>query len=215
MIFNEHSDLKGLHAFLGASKHHWLNYDDAKLIERYKGQYAQFLGTTLHEIAANLITCNMKLAKTDKKLVRFELEKAGVPSYAYNIDDIFDNLANYVNDAIGFRMTPEVILKYSENCFGTADTIDFKVREKFLRIHDYKSGTTPASMDQLLIYAALFYLEYKDRYKFGLDELETELRIYQGGDIIYFNPTVEDIAPVVDQIVFKNKIITDFRERGV
>lgn len=215
MIFNEHSDLKGLHAFLGASKHHWLNYDDEKLIERYKGQYAQFLGTTLHEIAANLIQYNMKLAKNDKKLVRFELEKAGVPSYTYDIDQIFENLANYVNDAIGFRLKPEVVLKYSSECFGTADAIDFKEREKILRIHDYKSGTTPASMDQLLIYAGLFYLEYKDRLKLRLDEFETELRIYQNNEIVYFNPTIEDIAPVVDQIVYKNKIITNFKERGV
>lgn len=215
MIFNEHSDLKGLHAFLGASKHHWLNYDDEKLIERYKGQYAQFLGTTLHEIAANLIQYNMKLAKNDKKLVRFELEKAGVPSYTYDIDQIFENLSNYVNDAIGFRLKPEVVLKYSSECFGTADAIDFKEREKILRIHDYKSGTTPASMDQLLIYAGLFYLEYKDRLKLRLDEFETELRIYQNNEIVYFNPTIEDIAPVVDQIVYKNKIITNFKERGV
>lgn len=215
MIFNEHSDLKGLHAFLGASKHHWLNYDDEKLIERYKGQYAQFLGTTLHEIAANLIKYNMKLAKNDKKLVRFELEKAGVPSYTYDIDQIFENLSNYVNDAIGFRLKPEVVLKYSSECFGTADAIDFKEREKILRIHDYKSGTTPASMDQLLIYAGLFYLEYKDRLKLRLDEFETELRIYQNNEIVYFNPTIEDIAPVVDQIVYKNKIITNFKESGV
>ena len=32
---------------------------------------------------------------------------------------------------------------------------------KILRIHDYKSGITPAKMDQLMIYAALFCLEYK------------------------------------------------------
>ncbi len=215
MIFNEHSDLKGLHAFLGASKYHWLNYDDAKLISSFRGQYAQVLGTTLHEIAANLIQYNMKLAKNDKKIIRFELEKAGVPSYAYDIDYIFENLANYVNDAIGFRLKPEVTLKYSQVCFGTADAIDYKERDKFLRIHDYKSGTTPASMDQLLIYAGLFYLEYKDRLGLRLDEMDTELRIYQNNDIIYLKPTVEDIAPVVDKIIFKSKLITDFRERGV
>ena len=106
-------------------------------------------------------------------------------------------------------------MKYSQVCFGTADAIDYKERDKFLRIHDYKSGTTPASMDQLLIYAGLFYLEYKDRLGLRLDEMETELRIYQNNDIIYLKPTIEDIAPVVDQIVFKSKLITDFRERGV
>lgn len=28
MIFNKHSALEGQHAFLGASKYHWINYDD-------------------------------------------------------------------------------------------------------------------------------------------------------------------------------------------
>ena len=122
---------------------------------------------------------------------------------------------NYVNDAIGFRMTPEVVLKYSDVCFGTADTIDFREKERLLRIHDYKSGTSPVSMDQLLIYAGLFYLEYHKRLNLRLDELEVELRIYQNNEIVYFNPTVEDLAPVIDQIVFKSKLLADFKERGV
>lgn len=60
----------------------------------------------------------------------------------------------YVNDAISFRMVPEQILFYSENCFGTADTIVF--RNGTLRIHDLKTGVVPAHMEQLEIYAALF-----------------------------------------------------------
>lgn len=215
MIFNEHSDLNGLHAFLGSSKHSWLNWDEETTIARYRSQWASTIGTHLHEIAATLIRNRMKLTKNDKKLVRFKLMEKGVPSYAYNIDDYYDNLMNYVNDAIGYRMTPEVVLKYSDVCFGTADTIDFKENERLLRIHDYKSGTSPVSMDQLMIYAGLFYLEYHKRLNFRLEELEIELRIYQGGDIVYFNPTVEDMAHIVDQIVFKSKLLADFRERGV
>lgn len=216
MIFNEHLDLEGSHAFLGASKPQWLGYDEETLLDRYTvSRYAQFLGTTLHEIAANLIKYKMKLTKNDKKLVRFELEKAGVPSYCYNIDDIYENLMNYVNDAIGFRLQPEKILVYSKDCYGTADAIDYKEREKSLKIFDYKSGKTPADMRQLLIYAALFYLEYKDRYRLNLEEMSIELRIYQNCEILCFNPTVDDVMDVVNNIVYKNQVLTDFKERGV
>lgn len=89
-------------------------------------------------------------------LTKEEFVVLKVKNENYDIDYIFENLANYVNDAIGFRLKPEVTLKYSQVCFGTADAIDYKERDKFLRIHDYKSGTTPASMDQLLIYDAYY-----------------------------------------------------------
>ena len=52
----------------------------------------------------------------------------------------------------------EQALYYSDNCFGTADAISFK--KNFLRIHDLKTGVTPGSMKQLLIYASMFCLEY-------------------------------------------------------
>ena len=35
MNFNKHSELIGQHAFLGASRFGWLNYDDEKLIQSY------------------------------------------------------------------------------------------------------------------------------------------------------------------------------------
>jgi hypothetical protein len=31
VIFNKHSNLAGQHAFLSASKYHWVNYTDQKL----------------------------------------------------------------------------------------------------------------------------------------------------------------------------------------
>ena len=37
MIFNKHSALEGQHAFLGASKYHWINYDESK-VDVYKRQ---------------------------------------------------------------------------------------------------------------------------------------------------------------------------------
>ena len=35
MNFNRHSNLEGQHAFLGASKYHWINYTDDKIADSY------------------------------------------------------------------------------------------------------------------------------------------------------------------------------------
>ena len=129
MNFNKHLDLVGQHAFLSASKYHWINYDEEKLMNAYSNYRAAQRGTALHDFACQAI-------------------RLGIPLKSR------DTLGMYVNDAIGFKMTPEQVLFYSYNCFGTADTISF--RKKFLRIHDYKSGVSPAHMEQLFIYEALF-----------------------------------------------------------
>lgn len=181
MNFNKHSLFEGQHAFLGASKYHWINYDESKLVESYSNYMAAQRGTELHEFAAQCIRLGQKLPKSQKTL----------------------NM--YVNDAIGFRMTPEQVLFYSENCFGTADSIAFN--KDFLRIHDYKSGVTPAKMEQLMIYAALFCLEYRKR----PGDIGMELRLYQSDDIIVANPTAEDIAPIMDKIVLFDKLITKLK----
>lgn len=113
----------------------------------------------------------------------------------------------YVNDAIGYRMTPEQILYYSGNCFGTADTISF--RNGLLRIHDLKTGVTPAHMEQLEIYAALFCLEYDMK----PCDINMELRIYQNDEIIFHNPSTEDIVPIMDKIITFDKIINKMKEQ--
>ena len=137
MKWNDHSKLAGSHAFLGASKHGWLNDDPAKLKDRYIRWAAAQRGTELHDLAAKLIKLGVELPQTTKT---------------------FDQ---YVNDAIGFRMRPEQTLYYSENCYGTADAIAWDEKIKLLRIHDLKTGQiVPAKIEQLYIYAALFCLEY-------------------------------------------------------
>ena len=118
MKFNDHSKLNGFHAFLGASKYHWLNYDEDKLRIIYANTQASAMGTRLHAFAAEAIDLGRKQPKNK------------------------ETLNMYINDAIGFKMTPEVVLFYSENCFGTADAISF--RNDKLRIHDLKTGTIPA-----------------------------------------------------------------------
>lgn len=205
MIFNKHSELDGKHAFLGASKYQWLTYDDETLVERFVSSYSQTIGTVLHEIAAMLIDKNLKLNKTDRKLVYFELLRSGIPEYVIDMDIIYPNLMTYVNDAIMFRMTVEQKLVYSRNCFGTADAISF--RNNTLRIHDLKTGSTPAHMEQLAIYAALFCLEYK----YKPTEISFELRIYQSDEVIVDKPAPEMIQEIIDRIVAANHIVNTIR----
>lgn len=183
MNFNKHLNLEGQHAFLGASKYHWINYSEDKIAESYSRFLATQKGTQLHEFAAQCIRLGQKLPKSKK------------------------TLNAYVNDAIGFKMTPEQILFYSDNCFGTADAIVF--RDDLLRIHDLKTGVIPAHMEQLEVYAALFCLEYKVKPA----NIRMELRLYQSDDILVSNPTVEDIAPIMDKIITFDRIINKIKEQ--
>lgn len=177
MNFNKHYSLEGKHAFMGASKYHWINYDEEKMAESYTKFQATLKGTVLHDFACQCIQLGQKLPKSQKTL----------------------NM--YVNDAIGFKMKPEQVLYYSDNCFGTADAIIF--RNNLLRIHDLKTGVTKAHMEQLEIYAALFCLEYKKR----PSDIDMELRIYQNNEIIIYNPTAEDIVPIMDKIITFDKLL--------
>lgn len=177
MNFNKHSALEGQHAFLGASKYHWINYSETKVAEAYANFLAVQKGTELHAFAAQCVRLGQKLPRSKKTL----------------------NL--YVNDAIGYRMTPEQILFYSSNCFGTADAISF--RDGVLRIHDLKTGATPARMEQLEIYAALFCLEYQK----NPSDIDIELRIYQNNEILCLNATADDIQPIMYKIQQFDKII--------
>ena len=48
MNWNDHSRLQGQHAFLGASKYHWINYDAARIAESFVNYQAKERGTRLH-----------------------------------------------------------------------------------------------------------------------------------------------------------------------
>lgn len=184
MNFNKHWELEGKHAFLSASQYHWLNYDTDRLISVYQNWKAKERGTRLHEFACEAITLGVKLSNSKRTLNR------------------------YVNDAIGFGMTPEVILYYSENCFGTADSISFDGHE--LRIHDLKTGKTPASFKQLEIYAALFCLEYD----VNPSDIDIRLRIYQLDEILEENPDPDIILSVMDKIIEFDRIVAGLRKEG-
>lgn len=184
MQFNRHYNLEGLHAPFNASQSHWLRYDDDKVVETYLNKKAAQMGTRLHAWAKDTIDLGIKQPKSKKTI------------YAY------------VNDAIGFKMDTEVVLFYSERFFGTADAISFK--NNLLRIHDLKTGKTPVHMEQLMVYAALFCLEYKIK----PGTIEMELRIYQNDEVLVHNPTADEILPIMDKIVHLNKLLEKIDEEG-
>jgi hypothetical protein len=179
MQWNYHPIGEHQHAFLSPSKYHWVNYDISKLDEVYGRFQAARKGTELHEFASNAIRLGIRLPRSNKTL----------------------NL--YVNDAIGFKMTPEVALLYSENAFGTADAIAF--RNGVLRIHDLKTGVSRVSMTQLEVYAALFCLEYEQ----DPLNIECELRIYQTDEVLVYIPDPVDILAIMEKIEFFDKRIRE------
>lgn len=184
MNFNKHFDLVGKHAFLSASSYHWINYEDEKLDEVFKNAQAAALGSALHDFAHQAVSLRVKLPKVKKTL----------------------NL--YVNDVIGHRMTTEQILFYSENCFGTADAISFK--NNVLRIFDLKTGVTRASINQVLVYAALFCLEYGVK----PGTIRFDLRIYKDDEVQLFDADVEDVLKIMDTIIRFDQRIENIKTGG-
>lgn len=183
--FNRHTNLEGLHAPFSASQSSWLRYDDDKAMEVYANRKASEMGTILHKWAKDTIDLRIKQPKTKK------------------------TISAYVNDAIGFGMSTEVVLFYSDRFFGTADAISFK--NNILRIHDLKTGKRPADMEQLKVYAALFCLEYGVK----PGNIEIELRIYQNDEVVFHNPTAEEIVPIMDKIVHFDKLLERFETEEV
>lgn len=199
MNFAKHLNLEGLHAPFSPSQSAWLRYSDSKLVESYLNKKAKEKGTRLHAWAKETIDLRIKQPRSSKTI------------YAY------------VNDAIGFRMSTEVVLYYSDFFFGTADTISF--RKNFLRIHDLKTGKNPASMEQLMIYAALFCLEYKIK----PGTIDIELRLYQNDEIervgtiddpkvpewVADPNLVDDITHIMDRIIHLNKTLEKIENEEV
>jgi hypothetical protein len=182
MRFNDHFKLKDKHAFMSPSTYSWVNYDEQKMDARIHASFAARRGTDLHDVAQRLISLGVKLPDTQ------------------------ETINAYVNDCIGFRMTPEQTLFYSDNCFGKADAIGF--RNNKLRIFDLKTGINKTSMMQLFVYAALFCLEYG----FKPVGIETELRIYQNDEIFVEDDqevVVLEVTRIMSQIVVFDKRIKE------
>jgi hypothetical protein len=181
MRFRQHSNLTGSHAFLSPSNYHWVNYDEQKMDAAIFSSFAAKRGSDLHDLAQRMITLGVKLPKTT------------------------ETLNMYVNDAIGFRMTPEQTLYYSPNCYGHADAIGFS-RNK-LRIHDLKTGIHGCKVTQLEVYGALFCLEYG----FKPVDIEMEFRIYQNDEIKAYEGDPLEVTRIMDQIVVFDRRIDELR----
>lgn len=181
MRFRDHSNLAGSHALLSPSNYHWVNYDDHKLDAKVHASFAARRGTELHELAQRMIRLGIKLPMTSQTL----------------------NL--YVNDCIGYRMTPEQTLFYSPNCYGTADAIGF--RQMRLRISDLKTGLNQASIKQLEVYSALFCLEYEVKPV----DIEMELRIYQNDEVQIFEGDPIEVTRIMSKIVDFDRRINELR----
>lgn len=183
MNWNDHSKdfPEGSHAPFGASNPFWINYDEERALLYYKNILAKTKGTKLHDLA--------------KRCIEEKIQLKGR-----------NTLARYTNDAIGFRMRPEQALVYSSRFAGTADSIIFN--NDLLRIHDLKTGQIPGKIEQLMIYDALFCLEY------GVDprEINHELRIYQNNDVNVVNPETDDIIFIMEKAKALDKVIKDYQE---
>ena len=178
MKWNDHFRLRDQHALFSPSQPSWLNYDDNRLMIFLNNVKAKERGTKLHKFAQQSIELGRWLPK-----------------------EPVDTLSLYVNDAISFSMRPEQILFYSKYFFGTADAIVFD--GSMLRIHDLKTGSIPGKMDQLLIYDALFCLEY------GVDpeDIGHTLRIYQFDTFIESTPSSEEVLRTMDKIEDFNNVL--------
>ena len=186
MRFNNHYNLSGLHAPFTASQSSWLRYDDDKAREAYERKKSAELGTRLHAWAKNTIDLGIKQPKSKKTLYE------------------------YVNDAIGFKMSTEVVLYYSDRFFGTADAICFRQDKKtgryVLRIHDLKTGVVgdpDKHFEQLKVYAALFCLEYG----YKPEEIDIVLGVYKKDEVAFCEPEPEEITWIMNKIIHLDKLL--------
>ena len=183
MRFNRHIDLEGKHSFMSPSSPAWLRYDDQKLERRFVEHLAHLRGTEEHAFAAHAI-------------------KLG-----HRMEDIPKTINMYINDCIGWRMKPEVSLYWSDFCFGTADAIGFYDSQMLLRVSDLKTGRSATTMDQLIIYSALFCLEYEIK----PFDLHFELRIYQNNKIKILEPDPHEVFLAMDRILVGTRLLEEIR----
>lgn len=182
MSLRKNTKIIGQHAFLSPSSYHWLEYDEEKLRRVWFQRQQAIRGDKLHQFAQQAIELGVRQA------------------------DNGTTLSMYINDAIGFRMEAEVPLYYSDDCFGTADAACF--RDHTLRIHDLKTGVTPADMKQLKIYAAIFCLDYKINPR----DITIILRIYQNDAIEELIADHADILMVMSTIKTLSALVAYLRE---
>lgn len=221
MIYKNYSELEGKHSFFSPSQSTWLNwfldYKDGKMTkkdlydmvrESYASKVAKDNGTKIHEIACKWIKLGRHLPKSRIALRTLLWDEIGKDSDF--VDDlVLQTLYMYVNDSIDEGMTPELGIKMSDDAFGTSDSIVLKkgTHRDVLKIHDLKTGKTPAKMRQLFIYAAYFCYDY------DIDprSIDIECKIYQLGEVKVDSPDPEFIQFIIDSVKFGSDIVSKMK----
>lgn len=209
------------HAPFAPSQPSWLGYSDEQVIEAYKSRHRAEIGTEIHEWASIQVNLSSKASgirevekgvKTHiytKYIMPYEDTDYGwelIKHIRYIPKESFLSTKDFINDSIGFRMDSEKRLYLSDNFFGTSDAAMYYPNENLLRIMDLKTGSRPAKMTQVYIYAALYC------YSNNLNPLTTnfETRIYQNAEIRIEQPTGENINDILKNILHKNELIKKF-----
>lgn len=186
MEWNDHWRLEGRHATLSPSGYHWLNYDADKMRRVTWNNYSKEDGTKMHELASNMILYNIMPEDNENALNQF----------------VIDALTMFKEP-----MSSEILLYYSDECFGTADAIYYDKEKKHLQVHDLKTGVSKPSFKQLWIYCALFCLEYDKK----PEKMTFECRLYQLGAMDIDAPGPKDIRNIMNQIVSMSNVIEGVR----
>lgn len=207
-IFNRHPEIKdGAHAIFAPSKKLLSRKEltEEQIYKLLRSKYAAQIGTEIHALAARLIEEKQPITKAGVRALIFDdLYQAHIPRSLIQPDEYLDTVIPYIKDAIGFDMKSEVPIVYNYPiAFGTADAIKFNPVKGELRIHDLKTGELKASLDQLIEYAAYFFLEYH----LNPANVHVILSIYQGGEIITGEPMASDILPIMDRAVTLTKYV--------
>lgn len=231
MNFNKHLELRNKHALFSPSQPAWLNYDSDAVDNRIVSRYRKDIGTLIHEYASTSIIlkhtfdsieaviCGVetyiyqKFTNNDPSSLYFgSLSPYGhemLTSLSVIPIETWETVKAYINDGTNFNMESEQPLCYSERVFGTADAIKFDNNE--LKIMDLKTGTLPVHEEQLMTYAALFCLEYKQDPR----KIDIELRIYQNGNVNVFTPEPNDISAIMKQISLVERRYKKITKRAI
>lgn len=206
-VFNKHPEIKdGEHAIFAPSKKYLSRgLTEEQIYNILYSMYAAQIGILIHELCSQLIEEKQPIRKDAmRSMIYHTLYQAKIPIALIQPERYIDTVVPYVKDAIGYDLIPEQRIVYQYPiAWGTADAIKFNPTKCELRIHDLKTGKTPASLDQLIEYAAYFYLEY--HIKPG--DCKTILSIYQNGEVITGYPTASDILPIMDNAVALTKYV--------
>ena len=221
MNWNDHSrDMLPDHAILSPSSWTWINLSPEEMAEKLTQRYFSMMrapaGTAIHKFCEHCLIRKIRLPKQTNNIVKMiqlfmsdskECFSEELINFIPNLPpEIFNTVILYVNDCIGFGMDPEKQIVHNDSCFGTADAVCFD--GKTLRVSDLKTGDSPGHMEQLLIYDALFCLEYNIQ----PDKIKFENRIYQYGDVqLAIDFPSEVILQIMQIIMTESKFVQQLR----